>query len=85
MTKKKKAKPNKTQIYTQIIHEQTKHLWESMVARLESLPEGQINYDTAPREQQIIIEAVDAIEREWILDDEVRESVSLLDISDNDE
>lgn len=84
MGKKKDSKEN---IYKDVIMRSTATLWQRMSDLMDTVPD-ETNYDDLTPEQKEVLEIVDAIEREWIIDDEAREQVSLInweDCSDDDE
>lgn len=67
--------------YRQVIMHSTGELWERMCNLLDTLPD-ECNYDDLTPEQQEVVQIIDAIEHEWIIDDEARVEVSLLNWSD---
>jgi hypothetical protein len=76
-----KSKKNAEDRYRQVIMHSTGVLWERMCNLLDTLPD-ECNYDDLPPEQQEVVHIIDAIEHEWIIDDEARVEVSLLNWSD---
>lgn len=78
---------SKERTYHNIIQNQLATLYDHMTNNLLSwLPEdGYIDEDTFTPQQHDQVAAVLAIEEEWVLDPEVRASVSLINWEESDE
>ncbi|AET72535.1 hypothetical protein SXGG_00038 [Synechococcus phage S-CBP42] len=79
-----KKKKNKENIYRDLIYRSTTTLWQRMSDLMDTVPDGS-DYDDLEPEQQEVLEIVDAIEKEWIIDDEARKEVSLINWLDCDD
>lgn len=70
--------------YEHVISIATSDIWEHMANQLMTIPENEEITDLS-EEQQMVIENVMAVEEEWILEEEIREQVSLIQWYDHDE
>ena len=74
----------KEQRYKEVIFKATTTLWQRMSELMDTVPDG-MNYEDMTPEQQEILEIVDAIEHEWIIKDEIREELSLINWEDDED
>ena len=97
MTKKAKKnnnKPNKIkptkftnlskiEKYEYIVQLSTESIWTHMMNRLMILPDNELITEVTT-EQENVIDDVESVESEWILDEPLRRSVSLIQWTDDE-
>ena len=72
----------KIKTYENIIMGQTTRVWEHMLSRIEHMPD---DFDLLKMSEAdlAILDDIDAVEREWITDDEIRRECSIIQFNDS--
>ena len=77
-----KSEQDKITRYQEVVTKATTEIWTHMVGRLEEVPDSVT--ELTDRQIDILMD-VEAVEAEWILEDDLRQSVSLIQYTeDND-
>lgn len=82
MTKNYKNEDERIELYQDVVTKATTDIWTHMVKRLEAVPDELT--DLSEDHYDILMD-VEAVESEWILDEDLRASVSLIAYADDDE
>ena len=78
---------NKATIYKEIIMRSVGQQWQHIEQLMNTLPEGDhLEWDDLSEQDQLTIDNIKSIEYEWIIDDEVRNELTVLqDIYDEED
>ena len=82
MAKNYKNEEERIELYQAVVTRATTDIWTHMVKRLEAVPDELT--DLSDDHYDILMD-VEAVEAEWILDDDLRATVSLIAYTDDDE
>ena len=77
---------NKATIYREIIMRSLQEQWTRIEKMMNTLPEGEhLEWDELTTQDQLTIDNIKAIEAEWIMDDKIRNELTVLQDIEDDE
>ena len=68
--------------YQDVVTKATTDVWTHMLSRVEDIPD---EFSDLTEDQVEILMDIEAVEAEWILDEEMRKEVSIIQWSDDEE
>ena len=75
---------NKAAIYQDNIRRSLREMWTHIEQQMLTLPEGEhLDWDDLSTKDQATVDNIHAIEAEWIVDDEIRRELSVLQEEDD--